>query len=163
MDAITALQTRRSIRKYQPTPVPRESLETMIDCARQAATARGLQPWEFVVITDRAMLDKLAEINEYGKFLAQTPAAVVVMCHDTTYWLEDGCAATQNLMVAAKALGLGTCWIAGEKKPYANDICRLVGAPKDCKLICTIAVGYPAEEPLRNKRPLTEVLHWEKY
>ena len=119
MDTITALRSRRSIRKYENRPVPREALETMVDCARQAATARGVQPWEFVVVTERATLDRLAEIGEYGKFLTQATAAVVVMCHETPYWPEDGCAAVQNLLGAATALGLGTCWIAGAKKPYA--------------------------------------------
>jgi len=163
MDALTALRTRRSIRTYQDRPVPREALETMVDCARLAATARGVQPWEFVVVTDASLRAQLAEITEYGKFIAQAPAAVVVLCSDTKYYLEDGCNATENLLVAAAALGLGTCWVAGDKKPYADAICRLVGAPAGYKLIATVAVGYADESPTPPKRPLSDVLHWERF
>lgn len=163
MDALTVLRTRRSIRKYQEKPVPREMLETLVDCARQAATARGEQPWEFVVVTEAGTRQRLAEICTYGKFLAIAPAAVIVLCRDTMYYLEDGCNAAENLLLAATALGLGTCWVAGDKKPYADDICRLVGAPEGYKLIATIAVGYPDETPSPAKRPLREVLHWEQF
>ncbi|HEX2951715.1 MAG TPA: nitroreductase family protein [Armatimonadota bacterium] len=163
MDALTALRTRRSIRKYENRTVPREHLQTMVDCARLATTARGVQPWEFVVITNQHTREQLAAICEYGKFLSQAPAAIVVFCHDTKYYLEDGCNATECLLIAATALGLGTCWIAGDKKPYADTIRQLVGAPEDAKLIAIITVGYPAESPSPQKRSLQDVLHWEKF
>ena len=163
MDALTALRSRRSIRKYASRAVLREALETLVDCARLAATARGVQPWEFVVVTDAAMRRRLAEICEYGPFLANAPAAIVVLCQDTRYYLEDGCNATENLLVAATALGLGSCWVAGEKKPYADDIRQLLGAPDGYRLIATVAVGYHAESPVPQKRTLADVIHWEKY
>jgi nitroreductase len=88
---------------------------------------------------------------------------VVVLCKDTKYYLEDGSAATQNILLAARAHGLGSCWVAGDKKPYASDICRLVGAPPIYKLVSLIPIGNPAEIPEQPKRPLADVLHWEKY
>jgi len=163
MDAITALRTRRSIRRFQNRPVSRQQLETLVDCGRLAATGRGEQPWEFVVITDPATRGKLAEICEFGKFLAKAPAAIVVLCREAKYYLEDGCNATQNILVAATALGLGSCWVAGEKKPYAEQVSRLVGAPDGFKLIATVAVGYPDEKPTPSKRTLAEVMHWETF
>ncbi|MHB0935377.1 MAG: nitroreductase family protein [Armatimonadota bacterium] len=163
MEAITALRTRRSIRRYKHRPVPREMLETLVDCGRLAATGRGEQPWEFVVVTDPATRGKLAEICEFGKFLSAAPAAIVVLCKDSKYYLEDGCNATQNILVAANALGLGSCWVAGDKKPYAEQIRRLVGAPEGYKLIATISIGYPAEKPTPPKRALNEVIHWETF
>ncbi len=163
MDALIALRTRRSIRRYQDRPVPREDLEILVDCAHLAATARGVQPWEFVVVTDAAMRVRLAAITEYGKFIAQAPAAVVVFCRDTKYYLEDGCNATENLLIAATALGLGSCWVAGDKKPYADDIRDMLGAPAEYRLIAIVAVGYAAEAPTPMKRTLHEVLHWERF
>ena len=163
MDALTALRTRRSIRRYQDRAVAREALETIVDCGRLAATARGVQPWEFVVITDAAMRVRLTELCEYGKFLAHSPAVIVVLCAETRYFLEDGCAATQNMLVAATALGLGSCWVAGDKKPYAEDVRRLVGAPDGYRLIAVVAVGYADERPSPPKRALEEVLHWETF
>lgn len=163
MDAIEALKTRRSVREYKSDPVAREIIEEIIDCGRLAATARNDQPWEFVVVTDAAMRKKIADTTEYGKFIATAPVCVVVMCQDTKYYLEDGCAAVENILMAARAHGLGTCWVAGDKKPYAAELCRMLDAPEGMKLINTIAVGYPKSIPNPPKRALRDVLHWEKY
>lgn len=163
MDALEALKTRRSIRKYKPDPVPRKLLEEVLDCARLAATARNEQPWEFVVVGDAGMRGRIAELAEYGKFIATSPICVVVLCKDTKYYLEDGSAAIQNLLVAAHALGLGSCWVAGDKKPYADQIRQLTGAPAGCRLVGLVALGFPAEQPRPRKRELSSVAHWEKF
>lgn len=164
MDAIEALKTRRSIRKYLEKPVPKEIIEDIIDVGRLAATANNLQPWEFVVVTDAKMRKQLAAITDYGKFISIAPVCIIVFSKDTKYFLEDCSAATQNILVAARAYGLGTCWVAGDKKVYADNIRELVGVPVGYKLISLIAVGYPAEEPAaKNKRPESSLLHWEKF
>ena len=84
---------------------------------------------------------------------------------DTKYYLEDGCNASQNILVAARAHGLGSCWVAGDKKPYAEKVRKMLGAPETHKLISLLAIGHPAQESEKEteKRPLSEVLHWEKY
>jgi nitroreductase len=163
MDAIEVLKTRRAVRAYTREPVPKEIIEDIIDCGRLAATAVNIQPWEFVVVTDPAMLGRIAHAADYGKFIADAAACVVVMCRDTKYYLEDGSAATENILLAARAHGLGSCWVAGDKKDYAAEICRLVGAPPECRLISLVPIGHPAECPEKAKRPLSDVLHWEKY
>jgi len=164
MEAMEALKTRRSVRNFKKDPVPKEIVEEIVDAARLAATARNEQPWEFVVVTDEKVRKQLADITEYGKFIADSPVCIVVIAKDSKYYLEDGCAATQNLLVAARALGLGSCWVAGDKKPYADDICRLLGAPKGYKLVSSNAIGYAAEEPgMPSKRSVEDVIHWEKF
>jgi nitroreductase len=163
MDAIEVLKTRRSVRTYKGEPVPREIIEDIVDCGRLAATANNMQPWAFVVVTGPGMLRRIATTTDYGKFIADAPACVIVLCRDTKYYLEDGSAATENILLAARAHGLGSCWVAGDKKSYAAQICRLVGAPQGYKLVSLIAIGYPAECPEKSKRPLSDVLHWEKY
>jgi nitroreductase len=163
VDALEALKNRRSVRKYKADPIPRKTLEEIVDCGRLAATARNVQPWEFVVVTEAGMRKKIAAISEHGKFIADAPVCIVVLCQETKYFLEDGSAAVQNLMVAAQALGLGSCWVAGDKKPYADDIRKLVGAPDNCKLVALVSVGLPTDTPKPAKRALTEVLHWEKF
>ncbi len=163
MDAIEVLKTRRSVRAYTRAPVPRKIIEDIVDCGRLAPTANNVQPWEFVVMTDPELLRRIAVITEYGKFIADAPVCVVVLSKETKYYLEDGSAATENILLAARAHGLGSCWVAGDKKPYATEICRLVGAPRGCKLVSLIPIGYPAESPEKSKRPLSDVLHWEKY
>ena len=163
MDAITVLKTRRAVRAYTGEPVAREILEDIVDCGRLAASAINIQPWEFVVITDRAMLARVAAIAEYGKFIAQASACILVLCRDTKYYLEDGSAATQNLLLAARAHGLGSCWVAGDKKPYAETIRELAGAPAGLRLVSLVGLGRTTEKPAPEKRPLADVLHWEKY
>ena len=164
MDALEAIATRHSTRAYTNKPVPKETLEKIVDAGRRSATARNVQPWEFVVVTNSEMRKRIADITEYGKFIAQSPACIVVFCKDTKYYLEDGCAATENLLIAATALGVQSCWVAGDKKPYAGTIAEILGVPADHKLICLVALGY-ADTPGKPtpKRELREVLHWEKF
>jgi nitroreductase len=163
MDAINVLKTRRAVRAYTSEPVPRKIIEDLVDCGRLAATAINIQPWEFVVVTDRKLLRSIAQTTDHGKFIADAAVCIVVVCRDTKYYLEDGSAATENILLAAHAHGLGSCWVAGDKKPYASEICRLVGAPEGYKLVSLIPIGYPAESPEKTKRPLSDVLHWEMY
>jgi len=165
MDALECLKTRRSVRAYLSDPVvPRKDIEEIVNAARLAATARNEQPWEFVVVTDKAMREKLADITEYGKFIAQSPLCIVVLCREGRYFLEDGSAATQNILLAAHALGWGSCWVAGDKKPYAEQIRKLIGAPETFKLISLVAIGKP-DGPIKiaSKRSLDEVIHWERF
>jgi nitroreductase len=164
MDALEALRTRRSVRSFEKRPVPRAALEAIVDCGRQAATARNVQPWAFVVVTEPVRLQSLAKATGVnGPFIAEAAACVVVFCEDTKYFLEDGSAAVQNVLVAARAQGFGSCWIAGDKKPYAEAVRALVGAPATHKLIALVPVGWPAESPQPAKKPLAAVLHWERF
>lgn len=163
MDAIEALKTRRSVRQFQPDPIPKEVIEDIVDCGRMAASAINIQPWEFVVITDPDMRRRIAETTDHGPFIADAPVCIVVLCKSVTYYLEDGSAATQNIMVAARAHGLGSCWVAGDKKRYADAIREMVGAPPDYKLVSLIAVGKPTRIDAPKKRPLSDLLHWEHF
>lgn len=135
----------------------------LIDCGRLAATARNIQPWEFVVVTAPETLSAIAAATDYGSFIAQAAACIVVLCRNTKYYLEDGCNASENILLAARAHGLGGCWVAGDKKPYAETIGRLVGAPDGFRLVSLLAIGHSAERPEKAKRTLSEVLHWEKF
>jgi nitroreductase len=139
-------------------------IEQIVDIGRLAATARNVQPWEFVVVTDGETRRKLAEISDYGKFIAEAPVCIAVFCEEGKYYLEDGSAATQNMLVAATAFGLGSCWVAGDKKPYVGKIGEILGVPGSKKLVSMVALGYAKSPPsMAPKRSLGEVIHWEKY
>jgi len=125
MDVLECIKTRRSIRKYENKPIPKEIIEDIIDCARLAPTANNVQPWEFVVVTEKATREKLAEIADYGKFIKDAPVCIVVFCKDTKYYLEDGSASTENILLASWAYGVGSCWVAGDKKKYAEQVKKL--------------------------------------
>jgi nitroreductase len=164
MDAITCINSRYSCRAYDQKPVPRELLEKLMDAGRRAPSGRKEEPVEFVVVTDQATRDWLAQTTNYGKFLSQVGACIVVIARDVTYFLEDGCAAAENVLLAATALGLQSCWVAGDKKPYAADILRKLSVPDTYRLVALLAIGYgktPGSQPAH--RPLSQVLHWEKF
>lgn len=164
MDAMEALVTRRSCRQFSSREVGRDLIEKIVDAGRLAATARNVQPWEFVVVVDAAARRELAGMTDTGRFIADAPVCIAVLTKETKYYLEDGSAATQNLLVAAHALGLGSCWVAGDKKPYASKAAAFLGAPEGVRLVALVAIGYPAgkvEGP--GKRALADVIHWEKF
>jgi len=164
MEFFEVIKKRCSIREYSDKPIKKEDLEKIIDCARLAPTARKEEPWEFIVITDKKELAEIAEITDYGKFLKDAAAGIIVLCKDTKYYLEDGCAATENILLAAASLGIGTCWIAGDKKPYAEKIREYLGAPAGYKLVSILSLGYPKAEPTpHQKREVSQVLHFEKF
>jgi len=164
MDTLEAIRQRRSVRRYRSDPVDRELLEQLVDCGRLAPTAMGKEPWEFVVITNQGMKKGIADTTDYGKFIADAPACIAVFCKDTKYYLEDGCAATENMLIAAAALGLGACWVAGDKKGYADKVREMLGVPEGHHLVSLLPLGYPADRPGRKqKRSVGEALHWEQF
>ena len=164
MDALEALRTRRSCRRFTAREVTHDLIEKVVDAGRLAATARNDQPWEFVAVTDKAARRDIAAMTDYGPFIADAPVCIAVLAKDTKYYLEDGSAAAQNILLAAHALGLGACWVAGDKKPYADKVAKRLGAPADVRLVALVAMGWPdGVLPNPAKRPLREVLHWEKF
>jgi nitroreductase len=164
MEALEAIRRRHSVREFADRHVPADVIEKLVDCGRLAPTARKEEPWEFVAVTKRESLVKLAEMTDHGRFIAGAACAIVVTCRDTKYYLEDGCAATENILVAAEALGLGACWVAGDKKPYCAQVLKFISAPEGARLISILAIGYPKSpsKPL-TKRPLKDVMHWESF
>ena len=163
MDTYETILARRSVRRFKPDAVERALLTKLIDAARLAPSGNNEQPWEFVVVTDAGRRRQLAALAEYGRFIAEAPACIVVLCRASRYYLEDGSAATTQLLLAATALGLAGCWVAGDKKAYAPGVVELCGAPAELKLVALIAVGYAAETPQPAKRKVEEVVHWEQY
>jgi nitroreductase len=163
MTAIEAIKNRRSIRTYEPKPVSREIIAEIVDCARLAPTAMNDQPWDFVVLTAREDLGRIPPMLGHGEFIANAAFAILVLAKATNYAVEDCSAATENLLIAAAAHGLGSCWVAGTKQPYGPAVVKAFGAPEDRQLIAIVSFGYPAEAPQIEKRPLSDVLHWDRF
>ena len=164
MDFIELIKNRRSVRKYKDTEISRETILSILDAGRHAPSAYGEEPWEYVVVTDKKRLKEVASITDYGKFIAGAAALIVVYCKEGKYYLEDGCAAVENILLAATSIGLGTCWVAGDKKKYVDTVNEYFSAPKGCKLIALIPLGIPADShKKREKTSLNEIVHWEKF
>jgi len=165
MQTEEAIRKRRSVRSFLKKEIPAALIEKIIDLARLAPTAKNIQPWEFVAVTKKETLEKLGELAENGRFIAQSSCCIVVFCQDTKYYLEDGCAATVNILLSAEELGIAACWVAGDKKPYCDEVKRLLKAPQEHRLVSLIPLGYAESKSIiiPSKRPLKEVLHWEKF
>lgn len=163
---------RKSVRNYTEKPVDRATLETLMRAGMAAPSARNLQPWAFVAVTDRAVLNQMAEGLPYAKMLEKAPAAIVVCGNlqkaatdvDTNFWVQDCSAAAQNILLAAEAMGLGAVWTAAF--PYQERIDVVVKAlnlPENVIPLNVIPVGYPAgtDKPKDKYKP--ENIHWEKW
>ncbi len=161
MNALEAIGKRRSVRKYTGEPIPGKDLEKIVDAGRLAATGSNQQPWDFVVVTDRAMVARLKVAAEWMEKAAAIIA--VVMDPSSRWWVEDGSAAVENMLIASTALGYGSCWLEGDTLPHEEEFKKLLGVPKEKRLLTLVPIGVPAEEPTREKRSLQEVLHWERY
>jgi nitroreductase len=161
MEALEAIRKRRSVRQYTGDPIPREDLETIVDAGRLAATGSNKQPWEFVVVTDRAMIEKL---KVAAKWMEQAGAIIAVILDPSSrWWTEDGAAAVENMLIASTALGYGSCWLEGYTLPREAEFKALLGVPKDKRLLTLVPIGVPIEWPTREKKSLEDVLHWGKY
>lgn len=164
METIQAIKKRRSIRAFTEKPVSKQTIIKLIDCARFAPTARNIQPWQFIVVSDVKMRRKIATLAPNGIFIKDAPVCIVIICKETKYYLEDGCAATQTILLTAADLGLGACWVAGDKKDYCSQVLEMLNVPSGHRLVSMIALGYPDEENHTTpKKDLKELLYWEKF
>jgi nitroreductase len=155
---ITIIKSRRSVRQYKETPVPGDVVADALECARNAPTARNGQNWLFGVITERALLESIAGLADHGKFIAHAPVCFAVFgIRDWEYYLEDCSAATEQLMLGLWAHGVGSCWVAGDKKHYAEEVRELLQVPPAYTLVSLIPAGYPADIKLVPKKALEDI------
>jgi nitroreductase len=161
MDALEAIRKRRSVRQYTGDPIPRKDLETIVDAGRLAATGGNRQPWEFIVVTEQEMIDQL---KVAAQWMDKAGAIVaVILDASTRWWVEDGSAAIENILIASTALGYGSCWLEGWTLPREDEFKALLGVPEEKRLLTLIPIGVPVAWPTKEKKSLDEVLYWETY
>jgi nitroreductase len=161
MDALEAIKKRRSVREYTGDPIPRGDLEKIVDAGRMAATGFNHQPWDFIVVTQP---DIINELKIAAQWMDKAGAVIAVVLDPTSkYWLEDGSAAVENMLIASTALGYGSCWLEGNTIPREEEFKKLLGVPDEKRLLTLVPVGVPVAWPTKEKKPLEEVLHWEKF
>jgi nitroreductase len=165
--SIDVILARRSIRKYTSQPVKKEDLKKLLEAAMAAPSSNNLKPWHYVVVQDRATLEKLAKAHPYGKMLVEAAAAIAV-CGDTDIspdiWIQDCCASTENILIAVAALELGAVWLGCHpRKERVSAIKKILNIPENVGVLSLISIGHPAEE----KEPRTQYdgsrIHSEKW
>lgn len=141
---------RRSIRKYTAQPVEQEKIDYLLRCALMSPSAKRLNPWEFFVVTDTAVLRQLSGVKTYGSQMFDTAMAAIVVALDaslTDTWQCDGAIAAQHILLAAEEQGLGACWchICGreESERLVHELCAV---PENLNILCVISLGYKDEE-----------------
>ena len=153
-EAIKNIMTRTSIRKYTDQPVSKADIETLLRAGMAAPTAVNRQPWHFVVVTDKAKLKELS--GGRGGMLEQCALAIVVCGNmektmqgkGQEFWIQDCSAATENILLAANALGLGAVWTGGyPMEERVASISKALKLPETIIPLCTIVIGHPAESP----------------
>ena len=151
MDAMDAILSRRSIRQYTAQPVSQEVLDALLKAAMSAPSAGNEQPWQFVVITNRQLLDEVPRVHPHSHMIKQASAAILV-CGDTRlerykgFWVQDCSAATQNILIAANAKGLGAVWLGIYPiQDRVAGIQKLFGLPDHVIPLSLIPIGHPAE------------------
>ncbi|MGF3521928.1 MAG: nitroreductase family protein [Candidatus Bathyarchaeia archaeon] len=171
MDVFEAIHKRRSVRSYEPKAVSRETLEKLLEAARLAPSARNLQPWHFVVVTDPQRRKALGR-GVFARFLSKVPV-VIVACGDQKaspdWYVVDVALAGENMVLAATAEGLSTCWVGSFDEAKVKEQLKI---PEHLRVVALLAVGYGREKVgvgrriinlVRRRKALGEIVSWEEY
>ena len=150
MEAIEAIMSRRSIRKYKSKKIPEEIITTLLKAAMNAPSAHNKQPWHFIVIDDYETLMSVTEYHQYSKMLEHASHAIVVLgdneIQTTDFWIHDCSAATENILIAATALGLGAVWLGVHpSEALMEGTKKLFNIPDHVTPLGIISLGYPDE------------------
>jgi len=160
----TVIKSRHSVRKFKPDAVSDIVIKDVLECAAQAPTAMNIQPWLFGVIKNKEVLAKIAGFADHGKFIAECAVCFTIFGEKKeTYYLEDCCAATENLILALQAHGVTSCWVAGDKKPYGESIRKMLEVPEKYTLVSLVAAGDPAEITITKKKEMKNVVFYEGF
>ncbi|MFH1851872.1 MAG: nitroreductase family protein [Candidatus Neomarinimicrobiota bacterium] len=148
-EAIQWLLNRRSIRSFHSDPVADETIELILQAAMAAPSANNKKPWHFLTITDRAVLNRIAEVHPFAKMCREAPLVIVVCAEpdqSPNYWEQDCAAATENILLAGTSLGLGTVWLGVHPRlERKRDLQRLFDLPATIEILSMVAIGRPAE------------------
>ncbi|MFY9176432.1 MAG: nitroreductase family protein [Caldicoprobacterales bacterium] len=148
---MNAIFKRRSIRKYTDQVIPEEHIEQLLRAAMAAPSAWNQQPWHFVVIDHKKILNEIPKFHPYSKMLTEASHAIVVCCDVNTeryneFWVQDCAAATQNILLMATELGIGSVWLGlYPNQERVQKLKELLGLPDNIIPFCIISLGYPAE------------------
>ncbi len=162
METLAAIRTKRAVRSYTDQPVSEELIYTILDAGRRAQSSKNTQPWHFVVVRDREILQALAKCGRYAEHVAHSAFTIVIL--QKTDWSFDIGQAAAYLQLAAWDQGVSSCLVYFHETGCANQV---LGAPPDLGAQIAIAFGYAAQPPDAprpgGRRPLEQIVHWERW
>lgn len=167
---IDNIMTRTSIRQFAAQPVTDEQVETLLRCGLAAPTAVNAQPWEFIVVRDRAILDTLGTRYPNTR-ISENVSVAIVPCGNLEkafskapdFWIQDVSAATENILLAAHAMGLGAVWTGVYPTDKVVPVQQLMNLPEHIIPLCIIPIGYPAEDPAPKDKYKPEIIHYDRW
>jgi nitroreductase len=161
MELFEAIYKRRSVRQYTGAPIPKADLLKIVDAGRLAASGSNRQPWEFIIVTDRETIERL----KVASLWMEKAAAIVAVVMDpaSRWWVEDGSAAVENMLLAATALGYGSCWLEGYTLQREDELKAILNVPAGRRLFTLLPLGVAADWPSKEKKPLESLVYWECY
>lgn len=168
---LSAIMTRASVRQFTSQPIGADTLDLLVKAGMAAPTAMNLQPWAFIVVTEQAMLDSLAAVHPYSNL--QTATAAIIVCGDLDkaadgfgrdFWIQDCSAATENILIAAHAMGLGAVWCGVYPNPkVVPGVTRVLSIPERVIPLNIITMGHPAAEVQPKDKWNPQNVHYQKW
>ncbi len=163
---LALIKRRRSIGKFCQDAVTDGQVRQLLEAAMAAPSAHNLQPWRFIIVRDRETRAALAETHEFSGSLREAPV-VIVVCADSgtaVHWLEDACAAAENILLAATDMNLGSTWVAVyPHMDHESFVGGVLNIPGHVRVVCLIPVGYPAEEKPPRTQYVPDKVYGERY
>jgi nitroreductase len=163
MDVFEAIKTMLAVRDYQPQSIPDAVLSRILEAARLTGSSRNRQEWDFVVVRDQARLQQLGQLASTGPYIANAPLAIAVVVPDAPVGYIDGTRATQDMMLAAWAEGIGSNWVGNVNTPPIRE---LLNIPAGRMVLVVIPFGYPVQKVgagRKERKALAAVAHAERY
>jgi nitroreductase len=164
MSLVDVVLNRRSIRRYELKEIPRDVLDKILEAGRQAPSAANKQPWHFIVLTDSEIKKELSK-GMFNRFIKDAPITVVGCAHKdmiASKWsIVSTTIALQNMVVAAWAMGIGSCWVGDFSE---EEVKKLLNIPESWNIVALVSFGYPAEKPQpRKKKTIEKIVSFNKF
>ncbi|MEM0097703.1 MAG: nitroreductase family protein [Conexivisphaerales archaeon] len=163
METFKAILTKIEVREFSQEPVPFEQQIKVLEAGRAAASAYNRQPWNFVLINEKKLLNKIGELAATGPYIAKSQFAVAVYVDPkNTFYKVDGTRAVQNMMLAGWDMGLGSCWVDGIER---EKVSQILGAPPEMYLLTIIPFGKPSRKykGKKSRKPLSKIAFLNNY
>jgi nitroreductase len=163
METFEAVRTILAVRQYQDTQIPDEIVHRILEAGWLTGSARNLQPWNFIIVEDREMLQKVAEIVKTGPYITQAALAIIVVVENTRFAVSDGSRAIQSMMLAAWSEGVGSNWVGFTG---IEGIKPLLGIPESLDVLAILPLGYPVKKIGKGKKkrkPFNQVVYKEMF